>query len=347
VSQLRVGVVGAGIMGRTHATILASHPEAKVTAVASGSRSNADRLAAEVGATAYDSYAEMFASGEVDLVAVATPDHLHADVVVAAAEAGIHVVCEKPFTTDIADADRALQAVRSAGVTGMVLFNHRWIPAYAQAKSLIDAGQIGPIQIGYARKNDRIYVPTQMIGWAAETTPAWFLSSHDIDLVGWFMDDEAIEVFATATGGVLSGRGIDCPDAVVSQVRYRGGAVVTYEASWVLPNTFPTMTDSFVQVIGEAGVLRLDRIHEQIELTTAEEFHYPRNQLVNTLHGVPGGAVRGALFHVVDCVLSGSEPLVTLESSRHVTAVLAAIHRSLITGGPVSVTPANDESGTR
>ena len=211
----------------------------------------------------------------------------------------------------------------------MVLFNHRWVPAYAQAKSLIEAGEIGPVQIGYARKNDRIYVPTQMIPWAAETTPAWFLSSHDIDLISWFMDDEAVEVFATATYGVLTGRDIDCPDAVVSQVRYRRGAVVTYEASWVLPDTFPTMTDSFIQVIGEAGIVRLDRIHEQIELTTLQEFQYPRNQLINTLHGVLGGAVRGALFHVVDCLLTDSEPLVTLESSRHVTAVLSAIHRSL------------------
>lgn len=343
-NHLRVGVVGAGIMGRTHATILASHPKASVTAVASASRSNADRLAAEVGATAYDSYAEMFASGDIDLVAVATPDHLHADVVVAAAEAGIHVVCEKPFTTDLFDADRALRAVRSAGVTGMVLFNHRWVPAYAQAKSLIEAGEIGHVQIGYARKNDRISVPTQMIPWAAETTPAWFLSSHDIDLVSWFMDDVAIEVFATATRGVLSGRGIECPDAIVSQVRYRGGAVVTYEASWVLPDTFPTMTDSFIQVIGEAGIVRLDRIHEQIELTTSREFLYPRNQLINSLHGVLGGAVRGALFHVVDCVLTGSAPLVTLESSRHVTAVLSAIHESLATGGPVQVAAANDGS---
>lgn len=216
----------------------------------------------------------------------------------------------------------------------MTLFNHRWVPAYAQAKEQIAAGLIGTPRLGYARKNDRIFVPTRMIPWAADTTCAWFLSSHDIDLVCWLFDDQAIEVYASAVTGVLTGKGVDTPDAIQAQVRFAGGGVATFESCWTYPDTFPTMVDSFVEVIGTDGVIHLDRKREQIEIATEKAFEFPRNLLVRTVHGVPAGATRDAIHHFVDCVRSDTEPLVTLESSRHVTAILAAIHRSIASGRP-------------
>lgn len=137
--QLRVGVVGAGIMGSGNARVLDALAQSEVTAVASGSRDGAEKLASELGRrpAVFDDYEQLIGSGTVDAVVVATPDHLHADVVVQAAEAGLHVLVEKPFTTSVEDADRCVRAVRTAGVTAMCIFNHRWVPAYAQAKDLI------------------------------------------------------------------------------------------------------------------------------------------------------------------------------------------------------------------
>jgi predicted dehydrogenase len=335
---VRAGIVGAGIMGRLHAEVLCEHPGAAVTAVASRTEPGARALAADChGARTYSSPDELISSADVDLVVVATPDHLHADLVQAAAEAGKHVLVEKPFTTSVADADRALKSVRAAGVTAMTLFNHRWVPAYAQAKDRIAAGDIGTPVLGYARKNDTVHVPTRMLPWAANTTPAWFLSSHDIDLVCWMFDDQPVQAYATAVSGRLRALGVDTLDGVQAQVRFRRGGVVTFEACWIYPDTFPTMTDSFVEIVGDAGVIHLDRKSEQIEIATAEGFEYPRNLLARTVHGRPAGAVRDAIWHFVDCLRENREPLVTLESSRDVTAVLDAIHHSIRTGEPVPV----------
>lgn len=202
--RLHVGVIGAGIMGRAHAGVVRDYHRSEVVAVASRTAASAHKLAADCGdARVYPDYHALLGDPAVDLVCVATPDHLHADVVVAAAEAGKHIIVEKPFTTDVADADRALAAVRRAGVRAMTLYNHRWVPAYAQAQDRIAAGEIGAPVLGYARKNDWIYVPTEMLGWASGTTAAWFLSSHDIDLICWFFGDEAEEVYATAVSRVL------------------------------------------------------------------------------------------------------------------------------------------------
>lgn len=340
-APLRLGVAGTGIMGRANAFAVADNPGAVVTALTSRDRGRAQRLADELVAAGhpaprvFDDLRALLAAGVVDAIAVATPDHLHAEAVIAAAAAGVHVLVEKPFTTDVAAADEAVTAVRRAGIVAMCLFNHRWVPAYAQAKQL--SGELGSPVLGYARKNDTIHVPTEMIGWAQDTTCGWFLSSHDIDLVSWLFNDTVVEVFAGARMGLLRGKGIDTPDAMQIQCRFAGGAVATFESCWVYPNSFPTMTDSFVEIVFEDGVVHLDRLTENITVAGAKGYEHPRNVLQRRLHGRSSGAYRDAVDHFVDCAASGTEPLVSIESSRHVTAVLAAAHRSIRERTPVAV----------
>ena len=69
--------------------------------------------------------------------------------------------------------------------------------------------------------------------------------AHDIDLVTWYFGDEAVEAYASGVRGVLSERGIDTYDAIQAQVRYRRGAIATFESCWIYPNSFPTMVDSW------------------------------------------------------------------------------------------------------
>lgn len=336
-SPVRVGIVGTGTMGAAYAADLTEHPGAEVVAVTSRTGESARQVAGRLGCRVLASAAELVADPDVDAVVVATPDDLHAGIAVAAARAGKAVLVEKPLTTSAADARAVVEAVRSAGVIASVLFNHRWVPAYAQAHERVRAGDLGAPVVAYARKNDRIFVPTKMIDWAERTTPAWFLSSHDIDLVTWLFADAPAEVFATEVHGKLRGLGIDTPDAVQAQVRYAGGAVATFESCWVYPDSFPTMVDSFVEVVGTEGVIHLDRKSEQIEIATTDGYTYPRNLLQRTVHGVSGGAVRDCLWHFVECVATGREPLVTIESAATTTAVLEALHTSARTGLPEPV----------
>ncbi|MEV6964319.1 Gfo/Idh/MocA family oxidoreductase [Hamadaea sp. NPDC051192] len=337
--MLRVGIIGAGIMAAGHAEVLAAHPEAVVAAVASRTRRSAERLAASTAGNpaVFDDAAALIASGEVDAVSITTPDPLHAEMMVAAAKAGLHILVEKPFTTDVSGADAAAAAIRDNDVRAMCLFNHRWVPAYAQAKQRM--AEIGEPVVGYARKDDTIHVPTEMISWAASTTCAWFLSSHDIDLMTWLMDDQITRVFATARFGRLRRSGIDTPDAVQIQAQFSRGAVATFESAWIYPNTFPTVVDSYVTVAGEDGVIQLDRQKEGITIATEQAYAYPRNMLQRVMHGQPAGAYRDAIHHFVECALTGAQPLVSVASSRHVTAVLAAAHESIACGEPVDVAP--------
>jgi predicted dehydrogenase len=329
-----IGIIGAGIMGRSHAASISCDPRARLVGVASVPFASAQELAAIYGvAFATDDYRELLARPDIDLVSIATPDHLHYDICTAATEQRKNFLVEKPLTTNLAQADGLIAAVRRSGVIAMTCFNHRWIPAYARASSEIQEGKLGRPVLAYARKNDRIFVPTEMLSWAASTTPAWFLSCHDVDLVNWFFGDtRATEVYATAVWGVLRGRGIDTPDAIQAQVRYSDGQVATFESCWIYPNSYPSMTDSFIEVVGETGMMHLKRDSEQIELAHADAFEYPRTSVGAMIHGVQRGAVADALHHMVTCVINQEQPLVTLESSRHVTAILDALHRSVDSG---------------
>jgi predicted dehydrogenase len=222
-------------------------------------------------------------------------------------------------------------------VTVMTLFNHRFVPAYWQAKQRIASGELGTVRLAYARKNDTRFVPEQMIAWADQTTPAWFLSSHDIDLLLWYSGEPVVRVHAEAVRGVLDGVGINTPDAVQAQLVLANGAVATVEACWIYPNSFPTMTDSFMEVILSDGVIHLDRKKEQIEIASPAGYSFPRNQLAGTIAGRPAGSTATAVSHFVDCVLDGTQPLVDISTSVHVTQVLAAIEQSCATGSTIEI----------
>lgn len=328
-----VGIIGAGIMGRSHAASLRMDPRTELVGVAGLPLDSAEAITHEfAGARATEDYRELLADPRIDFVTVATPDNLHFEVCSEALAAGKHVFVEKPLTTSLAEADELIRRAVEADRKLMTCFNHRWIPAYAEAERRIRVGELGRPKMAYARKNDRIFVPTEMLTWAAQTSCAWFLSSHDIDLVNWFMADRPVSVWALASTGVLKERGIDTLDTVQALVRYAGGGFATFESCWIYPNTFPSMTDSFIEVVGEAGVIHLPRVDDHLHLATTTEFSFPRTSIGADVHGQRLGAVTAALNHMTTCVITGADPLVTAQSSRDVIATLEAIHRSIASG---------------
>lgn len=332
-SRLRVAVVGTGTMGVLHAATIASYPRCEFAGWVTG---KSDVTALAPAGPRFSSIQD--AAAAADAFIVATPDFAHLDPVLAAIALGKHVLVEKPLATSLTDALAIQQAADRAGLVVMTLFSHRWAPAYAQAFDRVSSGRFGPPVLAYAKKNDTIAVPTSVITWADRTTPSWFLSSHDIDLVTWIFGERIIEVHARKVEGALTRRGIDTPDAVVALVRFEGGAAATFESCWIYPNAFPTMTDSYVELIFQDGALHLDRREEQLSVTTADGFEFPRNQLFHRLpSGEPGGAGPSAVRHFVDCVIDKIPPLVTLASSVHVCAVLEAVDVSAQTGN--SATP--------
>lgn len=331
--RVRLGVIGLGIMGSLYVKVYSAHPMANVVAVSARRKEQVDAIRARYGVPhGYIDYREMLARNDIDAVVVATPDQHHFAPVRDVLESGRHALVEKPFTTSVAEADELIRIAQRTGKLVQVAFNHRWLSPYQQAREIIKSGQIGAPLAGYARKNDTIFVATDYISWAGETTPAWFLSSHDIDLMRWWLEAEPVEARAWGRKEVLAARGIPTYDVIQAQVKFSSGAFVTFESAWVYPNTFPSMVDSFMEVIGAAGHVHLDRKRESIEVSTHEKFSYPRGFLNTEIYGRMRGAFPTCLEDFLFAISEGTQPRVTAMDGRQVTAALEAIHRSLDTG---------------
>jgi len=337
--KIRIGVIGLGIMGEQYVRIYGAHPLADVTAICTRRRERLDEIGEKYGIRQrYTDFAEMLVRAPVDAVCVATPDFAHFEPVKAAIEAGKHVLCEKPFTTDLREADELLSLVRGKPqIKLQVAFNHRWLASYYHGFAQLRAGALGQPLAGYARKNDTLWVSTEMIDWAARSTPIHFLGAHDIDLLRWFFASEPVEVHAYGAKNVLVARGIDTYDLVQAQVKFASGAFATVESAWIYPNTFPSIVDSFVEVIGSRGHLHFDRKRESIEMSTEKSFSYPKVFLASEVFGKLRGAFVECLSDFLDAIINDTEPKVTALDGRQVTAVLDAVSRSLSSGQKAEV----------
>lgn len=332
--KIRVGIIGTGIMGQQYVRVYQDHPYAKVMAVAASSLESAEKTARQFSVPAATAdWRTITESPEIDAVCVALPDDMHFAATASAVTHGKHVLIEKPMTTDLAQADELVRLTERSSLKVQVAFNHRWLAPYHQGKTSIAAGEIGQPLTAYARKNDTIFVPTQYIPWAAQTTPAWFLSCHDIDLVNWFFASEPVEARAWGIKQLLAAQAIDTYDIIQAQVRYASGAIATFESAWVYPNTFPTMVDSFIGLVAERGHLHIDRKRESLEMSTSERYTFPKTFLSADVFGTLRGAFPSCLDDFINAIRKDLPPAVTVRDGRRVTAVLTAIHQSLADNG--------------
>src|SRR5690348_8185055 len=228
---VRMALIGCGRMGAFHgATIARRLPGARLIAVADPAPGAAARMAETLGAgRAFADPADVFADAEVDAVAIAAPPRFHADLVVAAASAGKHVFCEKPMALGLADAERAIDAARTAGVVLQVGFNRRYAPDWAAARALLDDGRLGtPRLLRSVTRDPGGFDPARV----APNTIFNETLIHDFDALRFLNPGAtAVEVFATATALVepeWKDRGL--LDTAVVVVRFDNGAVGTAEA---------------------------------------------------------------------------------------------------------------------
>ncbi len=326
-------------MGTAVAQVLARESRVKLTAACNRSEASLNKLAAQFELTGYDDYLTMLDAESPDLVFIATPDWAHFEPVMACLERGIHVFVEKPLTTDVGEAEAITKKVAETGLKLQVSYNHRWLAPYYTTFKKIHDGEIGRPLVGYARKNNPITVPTQMLAsWAKDSSPMWFQSSHDIDLMLWWFDDDPLEVTCTGVKSVLKEKyGWDTWDALQGQLRFKGGGVATFEAAWIYPEGHPAMPDSFMSVVGERGHLQVDRKDEAIEMSSESGFAWPRSLLNAQVFDRWVGAFPSSIESFIDAIEQDREPYVTARDGWRVTAVLDAFHRAADSGGVVKV----------
>lgn len=326
----RVGIIGAGFMGTTHAAAWAAAGVPPV-AVLAGPDTPPRVLADRYGATAHTEVGPFLEA--VDVVDVCAPTHLHAEMVVAAAEAGKHVVCEKPLARTVEQAEHMVATCDAAGVHLLVAHVVRFFPEYAAAKAAIDDGVIGRPAV--LRLSRATYQPHK----AADN---WFLDHdksgglvfdlmvHDLDQARWLAGD-VTSVYARGVAAARPDAGVD---HVVAVLRHEGGAISHVDASWAHPPpTFRTRGE----VAGDLGVVSWDSDRDQPVRTVSRAQPGSSEAIPRPTTGATDDPYAAQIAHFLAVLRGETDPIVTAADGLAAVELATAVAASLASGGPVAV----------
>lgn len=251
-----IGILGTGMIARYHAHAIAATPEARLVAVCREDATRAAQAEADFGVPCETSLQSFLTRQDLDAICICTPSGLHAQQTIAAAQAGKHVLVEKPLALNLADADAMLTACQNANVLLAVALQRRTDPQFIAIHEAIAAGELGRLVLG----NVTIpYVRPQSYYDSADWRGTWALDGggalmnqgvHLIDLLLWFMGDLAA---VQAEAGTLAHE-IEVEDCITAALRFQNGALGSIVATTAAAPGFPHR----VEVYGTLGGVQIE-----------------------------------------------------------------------------------------
>jgi UDP-N-acetyl-2-amino-2-deoxyglucuronate dehydrogenase len=352
---MKFAIVGAGLIGDLHAQTIAGLPQAQVGAVVDVRLDHAQALAARHQALALTDLFEALSLPDIDAVAICTPSGQHADMVVAALNAGKHVVVEKPLDISLEAAYRVAAAERDSDRRVTVISQHRFDTSSRVVHDAVSSGRLGKVSSGIASiswwRSQAYYDSAGWRGtWALDGGGALMNQGiHTIDLLVWFLG-EPVEVFAWT--GLLAHERIEVEDTAVATIRFANGALGVIQGT---TSAYPGL-NARVQIHGDRGSAVID----DDELTYFHAAHdgetspdigagSPDHQAAALLAAQARSADSGTAglkptSHTaqyqdfLSSVIKDHPPLVTVAEAIRTLAVIRAIYESADGGRPVRVT---------
>lgn len=306
--QLGAAILGTGDVSNGHIEAWQRDRRTTVRAILSRDRSRAEAKARQHklnGCRAYTDLDELLRSDDIHIVSICTPHHLHVDQGVACAQAGKHVVVEKPIALDLAGLRKLDAAVREYNVRSIVCFVLRWNPLFDTIKAILADGSIGDVfygEVDYLHgitKNLHLYpwISKRAFGGSALLTAG----CHAVDALRWFLGKEAVEVLSYANFSKGNPLEYEFEPNSVTLVQFADSTMgkVATSIEYVAPYTFP------IALMGNGGTIRDNRLFTN---------RWPGQTGWATIPTIlpDSGAVSHHPFaaefsHFVDCVLSGEE----------------------------------------
>lgn len=332
--NVRIGVIGSGFIAHIHTQALSHAYGGQVVAVASKTLENAQKLAAERGIdAAYDDYRRILDRDDIDAVTVAVPNYLHEEVVTAAAQAGKHILCEKPFARTLQEGQRMAAAVEKASVKLVYGEMLCFAPKYVRAKRLADEGALGKVFL--VKQSEEHDGPHSPWFWDVNLSGGGVLldmGCHSIEFARWILNRPAVKSVQAAMGTYMHQGRTQGEDHAVCIIEFEGGAMAIAENSWAKTGGI----NDRCEIYGTLGNTRADLIHgnalvthsrvgygyavEKAETTTGwtftgfeEEWNY----------GFPQ-----EMQHFINVVKGTEEPIETAQDGLEVLKIIYAAYQS-------------------
>lgn len=338
-SKIKVAVVGCGSISKhRHIPEYAWNSNVELVAFVDPILERAEHYAQLHGGKAYSSYAEMLKQEKVDAVSVCTPNYLHAEVSIAAANAGAHVLVEKPMASTAEEAQAMIEAAQKNGVFLMVGQNQRLMPPHVKAKEILDSGKLGKVltfRTSFGHPGPE--------GWSVDGRESWFfrkeeatmgamgdLGVHKSDLIRWLLTDEVAQVAAFV--GTLHKEGTDVDDNATCLLRMKSGATGSLVASW----TYYKGQDNSTVLWCENGVIKIDTDPNDqviVELRDGSVERYKVGKIATNESQTHSGIID----EFVTSILEGQKPRISGEEGLRSLEVILAAFESEATGKIISL----------
>jgi UDP-N-acetylglucosamine 3-dehydrogenase len=278
--MIRIGVVGLGVMGRSHARVLDDIDEADLVAVCDPTE-EAMAWARKRRLTGYRSYGEMFDRASLDAVTIAVPTRFHLEVGLAAIAGGLHVLMEKPIATDLGEAQQLIVAAKNRGTILAIGHVERFNPAVRELKKRLQAGEVGRIFQVHSRRQGPFPSRIRDVGAVID------LATHDLDVMRYLLGVEVVRLYAETERRIHT----EHEDMLNALLRFDNGAVGVMQVNWLTPTKIRELS-----VLGERGMLHLNYLTQDLtffENSVATGAELP----LSLLTGVSEGTL---LRHIVD-----------------------------------------------
>lgn len=328
--MLRVGLLGAGRIGRVHAQAIAAHPQSRLCSVSDAVHDAAVSLAQDHGARACSSD-EIINDPDIDAVLIATPTDTHSDLIEAATQAGKAVLCEKPVDLDLQRAVACQAAVAAHKEPVMVGFNRRFDPGFSAIKTAADAGEIGKTEMLSITSFDPAPPPVSYVKVSGGLFRDMMI--HDFDMANFLMGDLPVTVSAVGTSVVDPEIGAAGDvDTAVATMTYADGRIAVIKNSRRAAYGY----DQRVELLGSKGLLQAQNVLENnVVKSTADGVVGAKPTYFFLERYMPAYRAEWAAF--VDCVQSKTTVPVTLEDGVAALAMAEAATRSAQSGAPVQM----------
>ncbi|WP_202320073.1 Gfo/Idh/MocA family protein [Archaeoglobus neptunius] len=310
--SLRVGVIGAGMMGRHHARVYSEIPFADLVGVADSNGEKAREVAAEFKTRAFTDFGDLLEE-DLDAVSIAVPTSMHKDVALRVADYGVNMLIEKPIADSIENARRIVKAARINDLKVMIGHIERFNPAVLKLKELIKNGELGSI-LAISCKRVGPYSPRiRDVGIIID------LAVHEIDTISFLYGMRADNVYAVAGNSFHKWE-----DYASIVVKFSPDRVGLIDTNWLTPTKVRTLN-----AVGTGCVANLNYLEQSLEIVREDG-----KVAVNVRKREP---LRNELETFLNCILTDTEPEPSAEDGLYVLSVAISAIKSYKSGLPVEI----------
>lgn len=336
--KLGFGVIGCGRIAPKHTESIMAIPEAELIAVCDIVSEKAEDFARKYKAEAFLDFNELLRREDIDIVTIATPSGSHAEIGIAAAKAGKHVMVEKPMSMTLKEADLLIKTCQECGVKLAVIHQNRFNKSIKVLRAALEEGRFGKLTHGQAtvrwNRNQDYYSQAPWRGTKSQDGGVLMNQSiHNIDLLQWMMGPVE-SVYGYTTTAL---RNIEMEDVAGAVIRFKNGAIGLIEAATTI---YPKNIEETLNIFGETGSvivggIAVNRI-ENWEFPNSEE---EKRQIFSSQESDPpsvyGFGHKEIIEDMIKAVKTDGIPAIPGEEGRKALEIILAIYKCQQTGFPV------------